>query len=525
MRDNKTLFKNTRVYLFLFFCAGLLLYFNSLHNPFIWDDQILVVNNPAIRDIHNLAKAFATDISFGRQPTSSYRPLVNVSFILDYSLWRLDASGYHLTNILLHIATSFFLFYLLASCLAQGRLFSLLVSLLFLVHPLQTNVVTYISGRADALTGLFLILAVIGYIKFINGKRLYLAYLSALFFFFALCSKEMAFTFPFIILLYEYVFLDKGERAALRQKRIYTFAAKNHTIYGADGFGRSSISPRGIPEAFSPGGLNFYGLLLLVCLAYLGLRLAALRSFIGLGSHFYPSLAQRLLPIPIIFCRYLRLLLLPYGLSLSHIVHMPFSIFEPQTLAAIFLWLIFIIFSLRSIHYCRVLFFGLAWFFIHLLAVSNLIPLNAYMAEDWLYLPSMGFFIGLVALGFKLNKRLFIFVLCLSLPVYAWLTFQRNLDYNDPVKFYQKTLIYSPRNFKMYHNLGILYLDRAETDLAIAAFEDAIRFKPDFAESFLGLGFAYQKKGRSDIAESCYNKALRIKPGLKEIKEYLANLK
>jgi protein O-mannosyl-transferase len=185
------------------FCA--IFYSNSLLNPFIWDDEALVVQNPIIRSPAGLLNAFTSDLYSGVDFGSNfYRPLQAVSYLWDYHFWRLDPYGYHLTNIALQILVSFLVF-LFSFNFVKKREVAFGAALLFALSPLNTEAVTYISGRADMLLGLFLLSS---FLLFIRGYRFF----SWIAFILALLSKELAVVFPGVFIL-----LPKGRVKKNRQ--------------------------------------------------------------------------------------------------------------------------------------------------------------------------------------------------------------------------------------------------------------------------------------------------------------------
>lgn len=136
---------------------------NSLDNPFIWDDSNAIVNNPTIRSLWPLW----TPLQPPLETPVSTRPLVNLSFALNYALHGLDVRGYHLVNLGLHLLTACLLFATIHRALTTGvsntrshlhtSLIALLATLVWAVHPMVSEVVTYATQRSDALGGLFLV--------------------------------------------------------------------------------------------------------------------------------------------------------------------------------------------------------------------------------------------------------------------------------------------------------------------------------------------------------------------------------
>ena len=190
----------------LVFLLGIGLYANTFGNSFVWDDELLVIRNGYIKDWSHFPEIFKINLfhSISRKG-NYYRPLQSLSLLFDYSLWGLRPFGYHLTNVLLHIANAVIIYFLIGM-ISRSRRISLLTALLFLVHPIHTQAVTYISGRADPLAAFFFLLAFYLYVKSVALNKLAPYLGSLLFFLLALLSKEAALIFPLTLLLYEFSF-------------------------------------------------------------------------------------------------------------------------------------------------------------------------------------------------------------------------------------------------------------------------------------------------------------------------------
>lgn len=133
-------------------------YANSLQGEFIWDDKDLIVDNSYIKNWSNLDTNLTKDFFYRSQDKGKvgyYRPVITLSYMLDYSLWKQNSSGYHLTNLIFHVLNSVTI-YLLVLLLSGSLICSLLVSLLFAVHPIHTESVSWIAGRTDLIASFFL---------------------------------------------------------------------------------------------------------------------------------------------------------------------------------------------------------------------------------------------------------------------------------------------------------------------------------------------------------------------------------
>ncbi|MFN3966660.1 MAG: hypothetical protein ACK4JE_03055, partial [Endomicrobiia bacterium] len=135
--------------------VGFVCYWGALKNPFIWDDEETVVSNQFIRKWSNLPKIFTYSL-FGEKfsGASFYRPIQTASYFIDYAFWKLNPAGYHLTNLLIHILNTFLVFLIFRKLpvLNEFKITkAFFISLIFLIHPVQTESVVYVSGRGDLL--------------------------------------------------------------------------------------------------------------------------------------------------------------------------------------------------------------------------------------------------------------------------------------------------------------------------------------------------------------------------------------
>jgi tetratricopeptide (TPR) repeat protein len=475
---------------------GAIVYANSLNNPFIWDDENLVVSNPYIKDIRLTKNVFTKDLGYGTQFSNFYRPLQTLSFELDYYLWGLNPFGFHLTNLLLHIACALLIYFLFVQILPAARGVALITALLFLIHPVQTEAVAYISGRADSQASIFMLLSIILYIKQsrkVRPKNMFYLSGAVISFIFALLCKETSLILPLVIILYDVSFSQDNLRF------------------------RDKLKVR-------------YSLFLLVALIYILLRATVLNFLHRPLFLTNTTLALRMLTSAKIFTLYFGLLVLPFDLHMERSVPMVSSILDQGVLPSLILLIFLAILIVRSYRHSRVCFFAGIWFFLNLLPVSNIVPLNANMAEHWLYLPSVGFFL-LIALGIdkllkkaRLIKGLSIILLITLVCFYSFLTIKRNQEWKDPQSFFQSILYYNPQSTEAHNCLGAIYKSQGKIDLAIDEFKQAVKINPRSFKSYGNLGSALRKKKEYDLAISAYKKALQLRPGIPGLYNNLGNI-
>jgi len=186
--------------------TGILTYANSLQGQFLWDDESLVQYNPYIKNWSYLQKIFTSRLgSMAKEAGAFYRPVQTFTYLLDYSVWRLDVFGYHCVNMAWHILVALSIFCLIQVLFQKGKL-SLLTALLFVTHPIHTEAVSYISGRADSLVSFFMILSYILYLKHDQKRGVMFTGAMTMSYILALLSKEISLVLPLLIWMYHYTF-------------------------------------------------------------------------------------------------------------------------------------------------------------------------------------------------------------------------------------------------------------------------------------------------------------------------------
>lgn len=462
--------------------ATFICYINTIHNPFLWDDEVTVVNNPLIRNLEFYPEIFKTTL-FGEklQNGKYYRPIQILSYAIDYKLWKLNPIGYHISNILLHLLNVFLVFLILLE-IGLGKNISFLISLIFAIHPINTESVTYISGRGDVLFLFFSLFSFLFFIRGLNNKKIYYL-LSVLSYLIALLSKENAIVMPFIILAY--VFLIPKEKKT-----------------------KNFIFP--------------LFLLFAITIGYIGLRLLYLNSSqtkaLSLISE--ATIRKRILTLPRILITYIKLLIFPYHLHMEYLF-VENSLTSPYILLGIPFLISFFYLSLRYIKPFNYSFFFLLWFLIGLSPFYNIIlPLHATLLEHWAYLPAIGF-IALIVLGIhqlflKIRSPVFKNIILISsvlmMIYYTTSTINRNGDWSNPIRLYKHDLKYEPKSFLLHNNLGVEYFRRGIMDKAKEEFLKSIEVAPgngyDVAHN--NIGVIYENEGKIKEAILNYKKSISI---------------
>jgi len=463
-----------------------IIYSHAFTNGFIWDDTFLIIKNGFIRDLSFLDEAFTTDLfAYTGLRSNFYRPIQTLSYMFDYSIWGLKPLGYHLGNILIHLLNVGLVFFL-SKAISKNNRSSIIAALLFAIHPVHTEAVSYVSGRADLLVSAFLLAGLLLYIKSSHlgnkQKNVYLL-VSAVFFLFALLSKEIALIFPLILLFYDRCFNYDN---AMRKARVVCF--------------------RYLP-------------FLLVVIIYFLLRNYAFHEYIAHSAEIKITLYERLLTIPKIILEYLKILILPLDLHMDRYVEPENSLLSLKFFipGVIVVMLFSLFFTLKEKY--RDVFFAAGWFLIFLLPSLNLIKINAAIAEHWLYLPSIGFFL-IVAMamsamlrfshnGAKAATIILLLVIC---GFWGYKTFERDAQWGRP-EFFFKKIIKDSGEWQVdrpYLNLALLYYGRQEYVLALGYVEKTLEINPVNVKALVLLGGLYGVKGENIQAIEQFKKAVAL---------------
>jgi tetratricopeptide (TPR) repeat protein len=452
--------KTRTVFIFLLL-TGLVVYVNSFNVPFHFDDIYSLKENLGIKT-SPLVWGMLTD-----NPARFFtgRPLLLFSFLVNYKLGGLDTFGYHLFNLLLHVVNAFLLYVILNRFADQDRRESYsfsaaLASLIFLIHPINTESVTYLSGRSSALSSLFVLVALLCFFR-ATGKRFHAGYyvLSVLAFLFGLLTKEAAIVLPALLLFADYFFAsDTGKGLGARLKYHIPFLAITALLSG-------------------------------VYLHYLT------RPLLQTERLWLTHLLTELK----VFMEYGRLLVVPAGLSIDHDIR-PSNSFDTSVVvsATLIAALLFFAALLRS-NKPR-LSFSIFWFFTAL-APFLIIRLNDFMAERWAYLASIGFSIGLAEIlmtAMDKRRKAGIASIAVVVVLLGGSTVLRNHVFASPVRLWEDTVAKAPEKYRPYLNLSRAYTENGEPNKAIqSALEGIRRMKErglkgrDLTVAHLNLSAAY----------------------------------
>ena len=462
----------------------------ALQGELIWDDQYLAHDNPFIKSPLLILEVFRHHL-FLDSLSAHYRPIQNISFILDYMFWNTNTYGFHLTNVLLHVSSGILLYFLLRKLFVLPRFSSsdggraasfssFVVALLWVVHPVHSAAVDYISGRADSLAFAF---ACSGWLLVLLARETQSRHarvgcygLAATCGLLSLCSREIACVWFALFLLHVFVF----------EKQIRW---------------RTKIVSLGC------------------CMILLGVY-AGLRQLPERRPNASPSSEWSRPTRAVLMLRalgdYGRLMIFPSSLHMERTVIDPnnyktkeswrdsarseyLSILGLAVAAAMLYG------SLRKGTGQSMRIFGACWFLFGYLPISNLIELNATCAEHWLYLPSVGFLIFLAGCAIDLPplyRRFSIALAGIALVGFSVRSAIRSTDWVTPETFYRRTLAAGGMTTRIGVNLAQIYANQGEYAKAEKIYRRVLAITPDYPIARTNLAEVLSRQNKSTEAEA-----------------------
>ncbi len=491
----------------LFLLIGVAIYSNTLHSPFVFDDGPSITRNPTIKNLQNF---YGNSTGYDKYPN---RFVGYATFALNYRFGAFDPSGYHVVNLAIHIGNALLVYFIVlitfrtpymeksfSEKAARGS--ALTAGLLFLVHPVQTEAVTFIVQRLTSLATAFFLLSLFYYAKARllsyggpnPSKKKYLpCYLvSFLFCLLSMKTKEISFTLPVILLVYEGFFFDGPFRK--RAFLVFPFLLSMLVI------------PLSLVNVHAPIGK---------VLTDIGTA-TRVQTDLSRGDYFLTELS--------VIVTYVRLLFLPIHQNLDYDYPIYRTLLQPRViLCAAFLAFLLgtaLRLYLRSRKNgsatLRVISFGMIWFFVTLAVESSLVPIVDVIFEHRIYLPSVGAFLSLAAAASMIpggwKRKAWTAALILIVAGLSAGTYTRNMIWEDDLILWSDNVKKSPAKARPHYNLGNSYFMRRATDKAIREFQEAIRLDPGYADAYLNLGVAYASTGADEKAMTALNEATRLNP-------------
>jgi tetratricopeptide (TPR) repeat protein len=487
----------------LLFMLAFILYGNTLSNRFALDDVIVITGNQftqkGIKGIGDImthdafvgAYGEALNLSGGR-----YRPLSIVMFALEYQVWGINPGVNHFFNVLFFALTGALIFLVLRKLLpSQNQWLPFVAALLFIIHPIHTEVVANIKSRDEILVLFFLMCSLLFFLN--KGVVSYVA--SVILFFLALLSKENAITYLAILPLACYFFTDTGfKKIMLRCIPLFCVAV----VY------------------------------LVMRAQFAGMLGDRITSDIMDAPYLHSSVFEKTATIMMILGRYLLLLIFPHPLSYDYsynqVPNVSWS--SPWALLSLGIHAALLYYAVKNTRTKSTAAFGIYYYFITISIVSNLVfNIGTPMAERFLYLSSLGFCLVIASLmqqylkpGIKAKDKIrwrAAWVLPLAVVCLAGSakTINRNKDWENNYTLYKTDIKTVPNSARARLYYGIELIGQYDKtgnpefiNQSIEEIRKSCEINPDFSYAFHNLGVAYQRVNRHDEAIACYKRVLEL---------------
>ncbi|MFA6364935.1 MAG: hypothetical protein WCW78_00845 [Candidatus Paceibacterota bacterium] len=481
---------------------GIIAYANALPNKFLYDDNDGIVNNTYIKDWRFFPNYFSENLIAGAGVVSNYwRPVLLITYSVEWHLWKDWVPGYHAVNILVHIADAILIFFILF------HLFSLrgpaaIAALLFAIHPLQTESITYISGLGDPLSlffiliGTYFFLKVRGALSDAKENNLWLNYaIIVISFLLALMTKERSVVFPAILLLAD-LFIWKTRESSLLS--FWSFIKQSFI----------RIAPFG---AISLGYLILRGTLL---------NFQNTFNIYTVPNYYTEHITARIFTFLSIIPTYFSLIIAPFGLHMerSNEIAAATTFFNPLVLFGAGILLALSLLAIYTWKKHPAYTFGVLWFFFMIFPSSGIAaPVAGIIYEHYLYAPLIGiaWLIGLFWFSLyesHTNKIWTIGFIILLIGSSIFLTMRRNRDWKDEITFFKNTLEYVPQSDRMWDNLGIAYKKLGDVKNAEHAYTTASQINPYSPAPHYNLGNMYAQLSKWEEAEKELVIAIKLSP-------------
>lgn len=512
---NKDLTKNIFSLILLFSIIGVIIYYPALNARLFFDDEYFILRNNHVHNF-NIIKIISTGDSAGSGHASTfYRPL---QFIVYSFIWQFFKSGplfYHLTSLFFHILSCFLLFFLLLDFKISKKI-SFFSSLFFLVHPVNTQAISYVSGLGDVLGLFFILLSLIIYRKdefFKNKISQYLLF--GFFIILSFLSKERSLMFLIILIITS-----------------FSFPKSKKTIQN------NQDKEINLKKIFKTDFL-FYIISFLLTLLYFLYRIFNSSLSLTSSNNIYTSnILIRGYTFLYEFTNYILIIFFPKTLYSERPFLIIETLFNFKVIFSLILLLFLTFFSLYLLikRNHAILLFSFFWFMFFLAPTSGVIVMSYTIKEHWIYYSMIGFSLAFTYYFFKFfnkinKKKLAIILFILIILLLSVRTYNRNLDWSSPQRFFQTELRYNSESENALANLAYEYYLNGDYIRASELYKKGIEVtnSNQLAMMYYNLGYMYFLIDNNySRAIPLYEKSLEIDPyyiyALQELSNYYYNL-
>lgn len=482
--------------LILILIVTTVVYSNIFSNEFVWDDPDFYGNWPVLYNFKNIPDLLTGGLPPGHGGV--YRPLRSVFQLFIFQLLGGEVKtlesgatknlfGYHLISLLIHLAGVIAIYFLI-ELLTEKRILAFFTALIFGVHPIHTEAITYFTTSIDIIGAVFFLWAIYLYLKSQNkaGVKWLIYTFSVILAWLAFFTYEITLVLPLVIVLID-LYKQNFRVESLKEK------------------------------------IKFYPAYWIGIFVWLTLRLSLDIGVRAFSSTIETNLFTRLLTVSKAIMKYIYILFIPYPLNVYHKINFSWTLAEPKVFLSILAIVGLLIIAIVIAKKRKIISLSIFWFFLCLAPVSNVFPTAIVMAEKYTYLASVSACLILAWLIYQLIKTdkkilqiVSLLIILIVTTAYGSLTYARNFDWQNDEILWLKTLELRPDYGRVYNNLGFVYYRQKRFSEAINYLEQAMEKEPNLAVIYQNLGNIYDELGNYDQAITNYEKVIELKSNLTE---------
>ena len=463
--------------------CGIIIYFATVHSPFIYDDAHAIEDNPYIKNLSKFQQMVGVQNIFNRS-------ILLFTFSVNHAIGQLDVFGYHLINLMLHLCVGIMLYFLTMELLTienpaltpTFQRLPLAVSLIHIFNPINVESVTYLSSRSSVLVTLFYLLSFYLFIRFVNSKEkkkkwknIHYPIVILFLFYLGLGTKEIIVTLPIIAVLYLWVHSST--------KNFHKF----------------------LPEL---------AVILIPLIIYLLYRYVQMGNLLVIKTDPYSYMIDRslyiLTQIKVVISYYFVKLIFPINLNFEPDIKLVSGFLDWEWVVSLIIGVCIAI----GIFYQKSILLKCAfiWALITILPTSSIIPLKQIATEHRTYLPGLGINMGLGILFLRgvSHRKLIPPTLFIFLVIYGLLAMKRSLDYRSEINLWQDTVRKSPYKSMVHNNMGTAYLSKERLKEARKSFEVSSALSPSSTDPYINMGHIDARNKEWDKAKLKYDLALKL---------------
>ena len=499
--DRNNTFRRTIFQLIVISSLTILVFLNIFQNTFVVDDPQTFFNWPAVKNMQ------IEKLVEGAYPTQfqgkAYRPVKGVIFAFEYKIFKENTYFYHLQAIILNLFITFLVYFIIKNITKKSSI-AFVGSLIFGIHPVHTEAITFMTASLDGFGILFFFLSFYFYINALKTKRSYYI-LSLLFAFLAFFSYELTLTLPLIVILYDLCFKK------INKKNLYE-------------------------------KIGFYLPYFVFVITFFILRLHFIGRIQG-GGYFAESFYLTMLTMTKAVVKYLELFIFPLNLSINPVLSGGIqsyingftnleplkaqSLFDLDVISSIFTILLTLSIAILFFRRNPIICFSILFIYISLLPILNTIPQLLIMAERYEYIASFGavllfaylfnfiFTYKYKKVEYKKNaQNILIILLIFIVTTFSALTLRRNMDWKDDMSVWTALANQPVKGAIKNSYMGMLYFQQGKYDKATENFKQVIDKKGDikFANYFLTFISVIKSinQGDKESAEKYYDELIKL---------------